>query len=238
MNSDCNMSNLYCIVHKCWHADCPDEDHLDFTLVPLTNLSPDSIQRANWEGVSPSCRHMPVNTTVIAFYSGTAPDHRGRYLHEIQAWPDDWLEAAHDYIQWLFPLPEPSGFNAAAPILTRESVQEFRTRTELQERLRVSFLCMMNFYGLEVRSGEQITVTCAPNFAARATVWLSPANHNHLRITRIPRCLSILGLEPEARAFFDCLSGIYGDEQNKPMPAISDETILYWRKAGGHGCSL
>jgi hypothetical protein len=181
---------------------------------------------------------MPVNSRIIAFYTGTAPDHRGRYLHEIQAWPDDQLEAAHDYIQWLFPLPEPSGFNAAAPILTRESMQEFRTRDELQGRLRASFLCMMNFYGLEVRSSEQITVTRAPNFAAKATVWLSPANHNHLRITRILRCLSILGLEAEVKAFFDCLSEIYGDEQNKPMPAISDETVLYWRKARGHDCSL
>jgi hypothetical protein len=91
----------------------------------------------------------------------------------------------------------------------------------------------MNFYGLEVRSGEQVTVTRAPNFAAKATVWLSPGNHNHLRITRILRCLSLLGLEAEAKAFFDCLSEIYEDEQKKPMPAISDETMLYWKEAVG-----
>ena len=89
----------------------------------------------------------------------------------------------------------------------------------------------MNFYGLETRSEEQATVTRAPNFAAKAGVWLSPGNHNHLRITRILRSLSVLGLEAEARAFFDCLSEIYEDEQNKPMPAISSETMLYWRGA-------
>jgi hypothetical protein len=179
-----------------------------------------------------------MNPGIIAFYNGAAPDHRGRYLNEIQAWPDEYLEAAHDYIQWLFPLPEPSGFNAAAPILTRETMQEFRMRTELQERLRASFLCMMNFYGLEAGSGEQITVTRASNFADKATLWLSPANHNHLRITRILRCLSILGLEPEAKAFFDCLSEIYRDEQNKPMPAISDETMIYWGEAVDHAGNL
>ena len=92
----------------------------------------------------------------------------------------------------------------------------------------------MNFYGFEARSGEQITVTRAPNSAAKATVWLSPGNHNHLRITRILRCLTVLGLETEAKAFFDCLSEIYKDEQNKPMPAISEETMLYWREAAGH----
>jgi len=158
------------------------------------------------------------NTQIIGFYSGEKPDHRGRYLHEIQQWADDQLEAVHDFIQWLFPLPETSGFTAAAPILTRESIQEFRTRPELQQKLRVSFLRMMKFYGLEARSGEQITVIRAPNFTVKATVWLSPGNHNHLRITRILRCLSLLGLEAEARAFFDCLSEIYEDELSKPIP--------------------
>jgi len=55
-----------------------------------------------------------LNSRIIAFY-GTEPDHRVRYLHEIQQWPGGQLEAVQDYIQWLFPLPEPSGFNAAAP---------------------------------------------------------------------------------------------------------------------------
>jgi hypothetical protein len=29
------------------------------------------------------------------------------------------------------------------------------------------------------------------------------------------------------------LSGIYEEEQNKPLPAISDETMLYWKEAVG-----
>ena len=173
------------------------------------------------------------NTRIIEFYNGTQPDHRGRYLRDIQEWPDDQLEAVHDYIQWLFPLPERSGFNMAAPVLTPEDIQEFRTRPDLQEKLRTSFLCMMNFYGFEVRSGKHITATRAPNFAAEAKGWLSPSNHNHLRITRILRCLTILGLEAEAKAFFGCLVEIYEGEQSKQTPAISHETMGYWREAVG-----
>src|SRR5208337_3560496 len=142
-----------------------------------------------------------LNSPIIAFYSGTEAHHRGRYLHEIQRWPDDQLEAVHDYIQWLFPLPERSGFNVSAPVLNPETVQDFWKRPDLQERLRVSLLRMMKFYGFEARAGQQVTVTRAPNFSAKATVWLSPGNHNHLRITRILRCLSLLGLEAEAKAF-------------------------------------
>jgi hypothetical protein len=176
---------------------------------------------------------MVTPSRIIGFYNGTEPDHRGRYLREIQEWPDEQLESVHDYIQWLFPLTEPSGFNAAAPVLTRESIQEFRSRPDLQESLRVSFLRLMNFYGFEVLSIKPIKVDRAPNFAAKATGWLSAGNHNHLRITRILRCLSVLGLEAEATAFLECLAEIYEDEQNKPLPAISDETILYWREAVG-----
>jgi hypothetical protein len=176
---------------------------------------------------------MVVNARIIEFYSGTELDHRGRYLQEIQRWPDDQLENVHDYIQWLFPLPERSGFSVSAPVLNPESIQEFRTRPDLQNNLRVSFLRMMNFYGLEVHSGADIRVTRAPNFATKATKWLSQGNHNHLRITRILRCLVVLGLQPEARAFWDCLAEIYENEQNKSLPAISDETMAYWRKASG-----
>ena len=73
----------------------------------------------------------------------------------------------------------------------------------------------MNFCGLEVRSS---TVIRAPNFAADATGWLSPGDHNHLPITRILRCLTVLGLEAEAKAFLERLAEIYEDEQNKATP--------------------
>jgi len=66
----------------------------------------------------------------------------------------------------------------------------------------------------------------APNFAAKATGWLSAGDHNHLLITRILRCLTVLGLEAEAKAFLECLAEVYEDEQNKPLPAISDETTV------------
>ena len=92
---------------------------------------------------------------------------------------------------------------------------------------------MMSFYGLEVRSGERVTITRAPNFATRSTVWLSPGNHNHLRLTRILKCLNLLGLEAEAKALFACLSEIYEDERDKELPAISDETLRYWRETVG-----
>jgi hypothetical protein len=35
---------------------------------------------------------------IVSFYSGTAPDNRGRYVVDILVRDDDWLEHTHDYI--------------------------------------------------------------------------------------------------------------------------------------------
>jgi hypothetical protein len=49
--------------------------------------------------------------------------------------------------------------------------------------------------------------------------------------SRSSRSLTILGLGPEAKAFFECLAEIYEEERSNPASAISDETFEYWRAA-------
>ena len=61
-------------------------------------------------------------TPIVRFYRGTGFDARGRSLDEVLAWDDERLEDVHDYIQWLFPLDEPSQFTPHAPLLTAESL--------------------------------------------------------------------------------------------------------------------
>jgi hypothetical protein len=73
------------------------------------------------EGRSPLAR----DTRIMDFYSGLSPDHRGRHLNEILEWSDDELERVHDYIQWLFPLTERSGFNSTLRSLTRLQFRNF-----------------------------------------------------------------------------------------------------------------
>src|SRR5260370_19373303 len=63
---------------------------------------------------------------LVDFYRGEATDREGRFLRDLWAWGDDDLEAVHDFIQWLFPLPEPSRYNPDAPLLTDENIAPFR----------------------------------------------------------------------------------------------------------------
>ena len=92
-----------------------------------------------------------MSASVVEFYSGVSGDHRGRTLEELLGWSDDRLEAVHDFIQWLFPLPEASPVNPSAPLLTREAIEAFHARPELCARLRSSLEGMLKFCGLELR---------------------------------------------------------------------------------------
>jgi len=165
---------------------------------------------------------------LLAFYSGRGTDSRGRLLRDILTWPDEELEAVHDYVQWLFPLTEPSAFNPRAPLVDDAAIQEFRRSAELRRNVLAAFERMLRFYGLEVVAGEECSIRRAGNFAERARVWLTPMNHNHLRITRILKCLRLVGLEAQAQAFFAALSAVCAME---PRPPITAATFRYWREA-------
>lgn len=160
---------------------------------------------------------------LIGFYRDGAQDDRGRTVEEIIAWPDDRLEDVHDFIQWLFPLPERSGANPAAPILDPATIQAFHATPEMRDRLRQSFLRMLRFYGLAWTNNA---VGRAPNFTARAQNWLWPMNHNHLRLTRILRSLRVLGLEAESAALFRALDSIHREFPDR----ITERTFDFWRR--------
>jgi hypothetical protein len=163
---------------------------------------------------------------LVEFYRQEATDTEGRRLAEVWAWDDEALEAVHDFIQWLFPLPEPSAFNPDAPLLTPEDVEAFRSDPVLRANLLHSFERILPFLGLAW--GEE-AVTEGPNFAERVPdVWEFP-NHNWLRITRILRSLTLLGLEDRARGLFAWLE----EQYRRARFLIPADTFRYWTKAAG-----
>jgi hypothetical protein len=165
---------------------------------------------------------------LIAFYRDGACDDAGRTLAEIVAWDDDRLEAVHDFIQWLFPLPEPSGANPTAPILDPATIQAFHASLAMRDRLRASYERMLRFYGLRlIPAKSPLAVERTPDFAARARNWLWPMNHNHLRLTRILRSTLLLGLEAESKALFHALNAIYREFPDR-IPA---RTHAFWSNA-------
>lgn len=165
---------------------------------------------------------------LVAFYRGHGRDHRGRALSDIHEFDFYELEFHHDYIQWLFPLPEPSGANESAPLLSKEDIAVFKSDESLRKALLQSFELMLQFYGLELTTDHpHVRVVRDATFVQRSNVWLTGGNHNFLRISRILRSLSLVGCHPHAKAFLKCLEGIYAEEAS----TIGDTTMGYWRRA-------
>jgi hypothetical protein len=161
------------------------------------------------------------------FFTGGVDDD-GRSFDQILGWEDARLEAVHDYIQWIFPLPERSGANPWAPVLDAATIASIRGDAEMQARLHSAFLRMLAFYGFAL---EADAVVEGPRFAAASRNWLQGGNHNHLRLTRMLRSLRVLGLERDAAALWEALRGLYQRENAAGRRTITAETFGFWRQA-------
>jgi len=160
---------------------------------------------------------------LLEFYRGTGEDAEGRRLADLWALDDDAMELHHDYIQWLFPLEEPSLFNFRAPVLQEEDLAAFRDDPALRENLARSFDRFLAFLGFERREGR---IVPAADFDAKAVIFQAP-DHNWLRITRVLTSLRLLGLGDESRAFYDALVRLMQEGRAQ----ITAETRRYWREA-------
>lgn len=163
---------------------------------------------------------------LVRFYRGLAADNRGRYLDDILAFDDGALEYTHDYIQWLFPITT-IGVNPFAPPASASTIDAFNKDASLRAALCRSLDRMLAFYGLE-RSGDEIVPR--PDFEAHRQ-WLTPGNHNHLRLTRILKSLRLLGNEEDARALHACLTTIAARELESGHRSISSDTRRFWDEA-------
>ena len=147
------------------------------------------------------------------FYDETGEDDEGRKIHEIWMQNDAYFEFCHDYIQWLFPLQEPSNFNPDAPLLTDEDIQVFRANPDLRNNVRNSLVRFLDFLGIK-------------NDTTYNKLMFEFPNHNWFRITRVLKSLRLLGLESEAIAFYKFLKKIHEEDG-----LVTDNSFSYWKEA-------
>lgn len=153
-----------------------------------------------------------VTDPLHAYLAGLGPDGRGRLIDAVLGFSDEELEAAHDYIQWLFPLPERSSAQPQAPVLTGPAIQSIKTDRRALGNLARATERMLRFY--------------------RDTAWwLRPYDHNHLRITRIIRSLNLLAGPGEARRFHREILALH-EAAGAP---VNDRSLRYWAEASEPG---
>lgn len=145
---------------------------------------------------------------IIEFLNGTGADRRGRSLESILSMSDNDLEIRHDYIQWLFPLTEPSGAVPGSPVLRDADVEAIRRDGAAQKNL--------------LRAQDRMRL-----FYSRTTHWLTPNNHNHLRITRIISSLFKLTDPAVTRDFHDFIKA----RVDAAPGSVTGRTLSFWDKA-------
>lgn len=119
---------------------------------------------------------------IVRFLAGDGLDAAGRSFEDVLAFDDLALEGRHDFIQWLFPLDEPSQAVPSSPVLTGADIIALRNSATAQLRIRDATERMLRFYRATAR-------------------WKQSFDHNHLRITRIIRSLRLLASDAAADAF-------------------------------------
>ena len=147
-------------------------------------------------------------TEIVSFLEGKSPDHRGRILAMLLQQTDHQAETTHDYIQWLFPLDEPSRSVNGAPVLTELEIDQIRQSSLAQANLAKSARWFLGF--LE-----------------RNDHWITNYNHNHLRITRVIKSLRLLASDKAADEFKNIVFEYLGDDLN----LIDPKARSFWNSA-------
>ncbi len=145
---------------------------------------------------------------ITEFLEGRGRDGAGRLIATVLAFGGGDLERRHDFIQWLFPLPEPSAAVPGSPVLTSQDIAVIRASAQAQGSLSAASALMRRFYD-------------------QSDHWLRGGDHNHLRITRIVKSLRALVGDTAADAFRD---HILARVEASHAP-INPVTRRYWMQA-------
>ncbi|MCK4934226.1 MAG: hypothetical protein KAR79_01440 [Simkaniaceae bacterium] len=155
-------------------------------------------------------------TNFLEFYRGNSSNAHGVTLSQIWNYSEATLESQHNYIQWLFPSSRQSRFNLQAPLVNEEIQRAFREAPNLQANLDRSFIMMLRFYGLE-KNLSTGRIVKGSNFQERSCVWMTPSNHNFLRLDRMIKSLSLLGKQEDARSLYFALESLFLDDNHSVL---------------------
>jgi hypothetical protein len=147
-------------------------------------------------------------SAIVDFLEGSGPDGAGRSVNEVLKFGLGALESRHDFIQWLFPISEPSTAVPGSPVLKPEDIAAIKASVRAQAALIAAQDKMIWFYD-------------------QTDHWLQAQNHNHLRITRIIKSLRLLVGDLPADHFRNMILA----RVERHNAAVGETPLMYWRAA-------
>lgn len=146
---------------------------------------------------------------LIQFYRNKCTTDSGHYLSDILKWDAKQWEACHDFIQWAFPLTEPSAYNPNAPLLSEDEINVFKLSKDIQMTITSIVERAKRFLGF---------------YSKEKPHWFKSRDHNMLRVTRILRFLNLVGRSEDMMEIYSWLI----NQDIKFPNIVSEETISYW----------
>ena len=144
--------------------------------------------------------------SVLAFMEHHGTDHKKRKLLDVIEQDDHFWEHEYDFIQWLFPLDEKSMAVPNSPVIREPEITFIKESVVAQTSLDTSIARYKEF--LTLNQG-----------------WHTAHDHNHLRITRVLKCLKLLRDVESAQQFKYWVASELGDS----IDIINAKTQQYWR---------
>jgi hypothetical protein len=142
------------------------------------------------------------------YLAGSGRDSSGRSIDTVLAFDDASIEAIHDFIQWLFPLPVASRAQPDSPVLAKAELEAIRRDPVAIGNLKRASERMATFY-------------IANNH------WLTLFDHNHLRITRIITSLRLIAGPAAAQAFY----AVIADRVRTSSMPVNSRSLRFWSEA-------
>ena len=122
--------------------------------------------------------------------------------------PCSSIDRTHTFIQWLFPLAEPSLSSPGSPTLNADEIAALRGLSAVRENI----LNSADWYGA---------------FLSRNPHWKVRYDHNHLRITRVIKSLRLLVDDVQPKRFRERVFQMLGEDH----AIVGQKALEFWNKA-------
>ena len=142
---------------------------------------------------------------IVEFLEGSGTDRQNRKLKDIWLMQHSEIENTHDFIQWVFPLNEPSSAVPGSPVLSVSEIDAIRSSQTAKENLSKSASWYLNFL-------------------SKNQHWVTRYDHNHLRITRTLKSLDLLISKKDAVSFKSAIFKILGSR----IDLIDTRAMRFW----------
>lgn len=159
-------------------------------------------------------------------YANKKPDY---YIKNILKWNDYKLEKNHDWVQWVFPLPEKSKYNLNAPILDYFDIHLFKSTKILDKTIYTAFIRLLNFYGFTLDPITLLPKQYKSLYRKENGIIVGLySSHNYLRITRIMRFFNLIGKEYLSLLFFLAMCQAINSDPKLNKKVVDSSSLKYW----------